>query len=275
MSKRSIIVEDSKQVVTKTENVPAADDKVQAQEPAPSDTAPVVPELPEKYRGKSVQDIIEMHQNAEKLAGRIANELGQYKQHASAWLDQKLTQSQKKVEPEEEIDDDLFIENPRQAVEKTVEKRVKKVEDKLDEFDRQQYELNFVSKYNVDKYNSDPEFADWLTKSSRRMEMAAVVRDYNTNWKKSVDTASELFDLYEEFKQAKTSAPVQKAAPKPEVKIPHAESAANSGNAGQSYEYTRSQLLDMRMSNRDKFDREQTKIIKAIREGRVLDDINH
>ena len=39
-------------------------------EPASSD-------LPEKYRGKSLDDIIRMHQEAEKLIGKQAQEVGE------------------------------------------------------------------------------------------------------------------------------------------------------------------------------------------------------
>ena len=33
-------------------------------------TKNVVPEVPDRYRGKSVEDIIKMHQEAEKVIGR-------------------------------------------------------------------------------------------------------------------------------------------------------------------------------------------------------------
>lgn len=35
------------------------------------------PELPEKYQGKSIKDIVQMHQEAEKLLGRQSSEVGE------------------------------------------------------------------------------------------------------------------------------------------------------------------------------------------------------
>ena len=34
-------------------------------------------EVPPKYKGKSVEDVIKMHQEAEKLIGRLSGEVGQ------------------------------------------------------------------------------------------------------------------------------------------------------------------------------------------------------
>ncbi len=38
-------------------------------------------ELPEKYQGKSLDDIIKMHQEAEKLIGKQAQEVGEVRKH--------------------------------------------------------------------------------------------------------------------------------------------------------------------------------------------------
>ena len=46
-------------------------------------------DIPEKYRGKSRAEIIEMHQNAESELGRHGNELGQYKTLTDQLLQQK------------------------------------------------------------------------------------------------------------------------------------------------------------------------------------------
>jgi len=40
------------------------------------------PELPEKYRDKSLDDIVKMHQEAEKLIGKQAQEVGEVRKLA-------------------------------------------------------------------------------------------------------------------------------------------------------------------------------------------------
>ena len=48
------------------------------------------PELPEKYRDKSLDDIVRMHQEAEKLIGRQAQEVGEVRKLADELLKQQL-----------------------------------------------------------------------------------------------------------------------------------------------------------------------------------------
>jgi len=50
----------------------------------------VTPELPEKYRGKALDEIIRMHQEAEKLIGRQAQEVGEVRKLADSLLKQQL-----------------------------------------------------------------------------------------------------------------------------------------------------------------------------------------
>lgn len=274
----SIIVDTDELGKPIKQETPSVEDKVEQTPEAKPEVSNDEDNLPEKYRGKTAKEIAEMHINAEKLNGRLANELGQYKRHADAWLDKQLEQSHGKAskedEEDEEIDEITLLRDPNAAVSKVVDKRVKKIEDRLEQRDKAAYEAEFSRRYDVEKYVTDEGFNAWLAKSPTRLRKAEVARDYEGNWRASIEAAIELFDSYDEYKELVT--PKEKPAEKPkapDVSIAHAESAAEVGTAGKSYEFTRSQLLDMRMTDRDKFDRLQPKIIKAIQEGRVLDDL--
>ena len=87
------------------------------------DTAPEpVEELPEKYKGKSAIEIARMHQEAEKLIGRQANEVHEVRSLADQLLKQQL-EANKKVQQqpiEESLEEDFFAD-PKQAVARTVE----------------------------------------------------------------------------------------------------------------------------------------------------------
>ena len=79
------------------------------------------PELPEKYRGKSVDDVIRMHQEAEKLMSRQAQEVGEVRKLAD-----ELIKSQLKPKPEPEVAEEIdFFENPQEAVRRAVESNPK------------------------------------------------------------------------------------------------------------------------------------------------------
>ena len=57
------------------------------QEAAPEQEAP---KIPEKYAGKSLDEIVKMHQEAEKLIGRQAQEVGEVRKLADSLLKQQL-----------------------------------------------------------------------------------------------------------------------------------------------------------------------------------------
>ena len=65
-------------------------------------------DLPEKYRGKSVKDIIAMHQNAEKLLGKQSSEVGELRKVVDNFIQtQTIAQQQKQapVQAEDDLDD--------------------------------------------------------------------------------------------------------------------------------------------------------------------------
>ena len=78
-------------------------------------------ELPSKYKGKSIADIIRMHQEAEKLIGRQAQEVGEVRKLADELIKRQLEggKPQEEATKEDEID---FLEDPDRYVRKAVEK---------------------------------------------------------------------------------------------------------------------------------------------------------
>jgi len=71
----------------------------QVQEPEAQVEEPVVEEkpevvIPDKYQGKSVEDIVKMHQEAEKLIGKQAQEVGEVRRLADELLKRELSQKQ-------------------------------------------------------------------------------------------------------------------------------------------------------------------------------------
>ena len=64
------------------------------------------PSLPEKYQGKSLEEVVQMHQEAEKLLGRQSSEVGELRKVVDDYI---ATQTQppapqQHVEPEDDID---------------------------------------------------------------------------------------------------------------------------------------------------------------------------
>jgi hypothetical protein len=85
-----------------------------------------VDDVPEKYRGKSAKDIIEMHQNSEKRLGQIQNEVGQLRGLVS-----DLSQIQRASTPVTEDTEDLdlsgdeLLQDPVGSMRKVVQHELK------------------------------------------------------------------------------------------------------------------------------------------------------
>ena len=57
-------------------------------------------EIPEKYKGKNLEDIVRMHQEAEKLIGRQAQEVGEVRRLADDLIKQSLSQKNQQAQPQ-------------------------------------------------------------------------------------------------------------------------------------------------------------------------------
>jgi len=71
----------------------------QAQTKSPEPEAKPEDDLPEKYKGKSVKDIIAMHQEAEKLIGKQGSEVGELRRVVDDFI---KTQTSKDLKTKEE-----------------------------------------------------------------------------------------------------------------------------------------------------------------------------
>ena len=78
-----------------------------------------VEDLPEKYRGKSVADIVKMHQEAEKLIGRQASEVAEVRSLADTLIKRQI-QPTVPVVPEASVDDIDFFSDPVSTVNKVI-----------------------------------------------------------------------------------------------------------------------------------------------------------
>ena len=105
------------------DNAPKGYDDYVAQAEQPQEEQAETEDLPDKYRGKSIQDIISMHQNAEKLLGKQSSEVGELRKVVDDFIKtQTVTQQQAPTPPvETELDDVDFFEDPKKAVNQLLE----------------------------------------------------------------------------------------------------------------------------------------------------------
>jgi hypothetical protein len=233
---------------------------------------PAVEELPEKYRGKSAVEIAKMHQEAEKLIGRQANEVHEVRSLADQLLKQQL-ESNKRVqhEPIEESLEEDFFTDPKQAVNRQVEKHPAVIEARQAalEMKKMKTAQQLAAKHpDFGTIAQDAGFQDWVKSSKVRMSLFAKAdAEYD------FESADELLSTYKEIKQIKQQQQTQ-ATEKVESKAQEQAMRAATVDVGGTGEvsrkvYRRADLIKLRMTDPDRYDQMSEEIMAAYAEGRV------
>jgi len=235
------------------------------QQEAAKAAQPEAPKVPGKYQGKTLEEIVQMHQEAEKLIGRQAQEVGEVRRLADELLKQQL--SQKKEAPpqvENELD---FFEDPKTAVQKAVASHPDVLAAKQAARQMQQLQTQAaLAKKHPDfaQVVQDPEFVNWIKGSPMRVNMYALAdAQYDFN------AADELISTYKQIRGARTNNTVatgQETRAKDMKAI-----AVDGGGTGESAKkvYRRADLIRLRMTDPARYEALQPEIMAAYSEGRV------
>jgi hypothetical protein len=232
------------------------------------------PELPEKYRGKALDEIIKMHQEAEKLIGRQAQEVGEVRKLADSLLKQQL-ESKHDTQPSKAQEIDWF-EDPERAVKQAVENNP--VLKKMQEEQAKQAQL--VALQTIEKAHPDfvsvaqsDDFQQWVTSSKIRTRLYEQASDYD------VDSALELLDTYKSLRNIKQQQQETVKAADESLKKVDAETrsknlktaAVQQGGTGESTKpvYRRADLIRLRMQDPARYESMAEDILQAYADGRV------
>lgn len=221
-----------------------------------------VPELPEKYRGKSVEDVIKMHQEAEKLVGRTMNEVSEVRKLADELIKSQLT-PKPKVEEVKPVD---FFENPQEAIRQQIENnpRVLAAEQyaKQVQVEQAKLKLNTLHPDAMQIVQND-DFRNWIASSKVRQQLFQQADAYD------LDAANELLSTYKELRAVKQQreAQVDNTARDAALK----QVAVDTGGSGESTKkvYRRADLIRLKMRDPQKYASMQDDIMQAYSEGRV------
>jgi len=220
--------------------------------------------IPEKYKGKSAQEIIRMHQEAEKLIGKQAQEVGEVRKLADELLKQSLSSKAAATEVEPEID---FFEDPQKAIRNSIDKHpdVLAARQSAQEFKKMQIQQK-LSQNHPDFGNivQDPEFAEWVKQSPVRTQLYAKA-DAEFDY----DSANELLSTYKQLKQIKTQQVETQG--KETLKQNLKAASVDTGGTGESSKrvYRRADLIRLRMNDPDRYEALEPEIMAAYAEGRV------
>ena len=230
-----------------------------------------VEELPEKYRGKTAIEIAKMHQEAEKLIGRQANEVHEVRSLADELLKQQLAANSKNQQPVEESLEDDFFADPASAVNRQVEKHPAVLEAKQAALEMKKMKITqqlSVKHPDFATIAQDAGFQDWVKSSAIRLNLFA-----KADAEFDFESADELLSTYKELKQIKQQTQVAQTAAVENKAQEQAMRAAsvNVGGAGESSRkvYRRADLIKLRMTDPERYMQMSDEIMDAYATGRV------
>jgi hypothetical protein len=222
-------------------------------------------ELPEKYRDKSLDEIVKMHQEAEKLIGKQAQEVGEVRKLADELIKQNLGSRQQQTRQDEpEVD---FFENPQKAVQRTVDNHpdILAARQVTQEMKRAQIQQRLAQEHpDFGEIAKDQDFANWVKSSPIRIkifEQADSGYDY--------DSANELLSTYKQLRTVKS----KQVSDEGEVTRKQNLKAVgvDVGGSGESSKkvYRRADLIQLQLRDPDRYAALSDEIMQAYVEKRV------
>ena len=225
---------------------------------------------PEKYAGKSLEDVITMHQNAEKAIGKQGQEVGEQRKLIQNLLEAQNT-TQTNAPPEEKTTfEDQFYSDPAQAVNSAIENHPSVVEARKErQVQQQQHQLSVLEKAYPDWQDrvATKEFQDWVGSSAIRTEMFRKAdSEYNPGY------AIELFDMYDKVNMVDKTKEVKKqetAKRDKALRKTSSETRSTSDSVGGKKIYRRADLINLQVSDPNRYASLADEIHSAYAEGRV------
>ena len=279
MTIMTIVVDDAalgveKNQATETqENVVPETEVVEASiEETTESTEPVKEEYkaPDKYAGKTLEDVISMHQNSESLIGKQGQELGEQRKLVQSLIEaQNATQTT--TPPEEKTSfEDQFYSDPAQAVNSAIENHPEVVNARKERQQvQQQHQLSVLENAYPDWQErvSTKDFQDWVGSSEIRTEM---FRKADSDYRP--DYAIELFDMYDKLNMIDKTQVVKKEESKKRqdaLKKTSSETRSSGDSIGGKKIYRRADLINLQVSDPNRYASLSDEIHSAYAEGRV------
>ena len=219
-------------------------------------------ELPPKYKNKSIEEVVRMAEEADKMMNRHAQEVGEVRKLADELLRSQLARKPE-VEKPKEVD---FFENPQEAIRQAIESNPKLVEaqqyatQSRQELNRQRLVQKHPDLMDVVK---EPQFIDWIKASPIRVNLYTQA-DQNFDF----DAGDELLSTYKALhKVPRETSPIEKAAIKQTVKAASVDTGGT--NESSRKVYRRVDLMRLMTKDPERYEAMSDEILKAYSEGRV------
>tara|TARA_R100000005_G_scaffold96612_1_gene85132 strand:+ start:1188 stop:2006 length:819 start_codon:yes stop_codon:yes gene_type:complete len=238
------------------------------EEPAPQenteDTA-----VPPKFKGKSVDEILESYQNLEQQYGKQGNELGELRKLADSLIQKNLQESQNTVQKEElKLSEDDFLNDPVSSVRKIVQESLEPIKEAISQTTADTTMSRLQAKHpDIEEIVKDLDFQKWVMESVPRQEMWQKASSGDFNY------ADEIFSQYKSLTGIKQKQVQEQTRTEKERELQAATAVASGSskdavNQGKPM-YKRSELIRLQLEDPKRYADLQPEIFQAYQEGRV------
>ena len=237
------------------------------EEEQPQETAP---DIPEKYQGKSVEELVQMHQELEKFSGKQSTEVGELRKVVDDYIQTQLSNQQAPQQQQQQDDDDDvdFFVDPKTAVSRAIDNhpKIKEAQAYTQQYKQQATLAQLKSSHpEMEQILQDPKFAEWIKGSKVRTQLF-VQADQQYDY----DAANELFSLWKERNQViQQTAQAEKAARKSSVKTASTGNARGTAEGSRRKVYRRADIIKLMKTDPERYQSMSDELLKAYAEGRV------
>lgn len=228
---------------------------------APEDGIPAAIEtpeasIPEPYQGKTIEEVIQMHQHAEKTIGRQGEELGSLRSLAEQQIAAGST-------PEPESVD--FYEDPEKAIERIIEQKLAPFNASLRAQNEAAVRERLTQNYpEWEATVKSDEFQNWVAESQVRTRLFVAAN--GNDWQ----SADELLGTWAKINGAdKAAAKASSKAVDRDRKLRAAKTEKGASGIDPRKILSRADLRQLKQTNPTRYNELGPEIRKAYAEGRV------
>lgn len=245
---------------------------------------PLTDGVPDKFRGKTVKDILDSYSNLESTHGRMANELGTQRQLTDRLLDLKRDGDLSKngaapVRQKLEVTAAEILDKPSETLDRVLTQReaqfTQAVDQRIQRLEMNQAESAFKQRHNdFQAVVTSNDFGDWVRSSPIRLRAAAAANQ--GNWQ----IADELLSEFKGSRTSSTDAAPATTRTTQTADLDGARKATLESSGGRSSDgaakagtvYKRTDLMRLRIEDPEAYYDEgfQNEILRAHAEKRVV-----
>ena len=231
----------------------------------------IVEDLPAKFKGKQLGDVVSMYENLEKELGRKGQEIGDLRKMTDTLLQRDIeAQRLSELKPKESEPEIDFFDDPEAAVARILDQKLKPLQDSVGVVEKDKfYGALEESGIKYKEITKDREFFDWVGTSPYRMKMWEDADGYD------IDAAKELFGMWElknpspaERESLEEVVELGKEARDKNLDAAATETGATKG-ASRKKVFRRLDLIRLKINDPDKYRSLEAEIVQAYIEGRV------